>query len=122
MKKDDDLENFMEQLAKGCELSAQLDYTPGEPLHFGWRISVKGHGMICEMGLASVINTIARRAADTDTRTTTDIKEGILTRIGKLCGLKLVCVGRCESMDDAFLNKAEDLTPGDETENLYKEI
>lgn len=121
MKKDDDIENFMEQLAKGCELSAKLDYTLGEP-QLGWKITVFGCGLVCEMGLASVINTIARRAADTDTRTTTDIKEGILTRIGKLCGLKLVCVGRCESMDDAFLNKAEDLTPGDETENLYKEI
>ena len=121
MKKDDDLEYFMEQLAKGCELSAQLDYTPGEP-HLGWKITVQGYRMICEMGLASVINTIARRAADTDTRSINSIKVRILTQIGKFCGLKLVCVGQCESMDDAFLNKAEDLTPGDETENLYKEI
>ena len=121
MKKDDDLENFMEQLAKGCELSAQLDYTPGEP-QLGWKITVFGCGLVCEMGLANVINALARRAADTDTRSITSIKVRILTQIGKFCGLKLICVGQCESMDDALRTDAKDLTPGDETENLYKEI
>lgn len=113
MKKDDDIEYFLEQLAKGCEISAQLDYTPGEP-QFGWKITVLGHGMICEMGLANVINALAQRASGAKTRSVTDIKEDILIRIGKLCGLKLVCVGQCESIEYP--------TQDDETENLYEEI